>query len=87
AGMEITKRLSELDPKNAVWQRDLAISNERMGTILAEMDRGEEAITYLQQEIAIVEAVFARFPNQRPFQYDLDGVRELLDKIKEKTKK
>ncbi|MBF0605765.1 MAG: tetratricopeptide repeat protein [Nitrospirae bacterium] len=87
SGMETRKRLAAMDPKNADWQRDLAISNERMGTLLAEQGKKEEAVPYLRAAVAIVEAAFARFPpNQKPFQYNLERLRAILDAIEKPEK-
>ena len=33
-GLAIADRLAKADPRNAGWQRDLAISNERLGDVL-----------------------------------------------------
>jgi hypothetical protein len=54
--LAIAERLVERDPENMVWQRDLSVSYENIGTVLALIpDRRQDAIAALRQALAIVE--------------------------------
>jgi len=57
------ERLAEADPDNAGWQRDLAMSNERLGTIYMERKETDEAKAAYQRALAIYDKLTARFPD------------------------
>ena len=62
AGLAIATRLAASDAGNAEWQRDLAISYERLGQVSAEDKNFVKARHYWQQEIEIAERLMAADP-------------------------
>lgn len=71
ADLDIRAQLVQQDPGNVFWQQGLAVSHERVGLMLAMQESFQEAIEHFRQEIVIVEAAYAKFPDQKPFPYDL----------------
>ena len=56
ASLAIMDRLAKSDPGNAAWQRDLAISNDRVGLALFDLGRVEEALNYFNAAVQIGKA-------------------------------
>jgi hypothetical protein len=50
ASLAIAERLAQTDPGNAGWQRDVAISNERLGDIYSQEENPMEAQRILGSE-------------------------------------
>ena len=61
--LTIAERLAKADPNNAGWQRDLAMSNERLGTIYMERKETDEAKAAYERALAIYDKLTARFPD------------------------
>lgn len=49
----IDQRLAEADPKNAQAQRNLSLSQERLGDITSQLNDFKAALKYFQQALAI----------------------------------
>src|SRR5207249_12284066 len=66
-----TRRSSDLerDPANTDWQRDLAVSHNKIGDALVEGDPGELAA--YRQGLVISEALAARDPANTQWQTDV----------------
>ena len=61
--LAIMERLAQADPNNAGWQRDLAISNERLGNIYIERKETDEAKAAFERALAIYNKLTVRFPD------------------------
>ena len=70
AAMAIRERLAASDPGNAEWQRDLSISHERIGDVLAEGDL-TAALEDYRAAISIRERLAASDPDNAGWQRDL----------------
>ena len=60
ASLAIRDRLAKADPNNAGWQRDLAVSNERLGDMLARDGKTSEAIAAFQRALGIYGDLVSR---------------------------
>jgi hypothetical protein len=64
-------RLAAADPGNAGWQRDLAISNGRVGMVLARMRKRENALDAFQRGRSIIVGLQERVPGYAVHANDL----------------
>jgi tetratricopeptide (TPR) repeat protein len=62
ASLTIIDRLAKADPGNAGWQRDLAISDERLGDIYARQGERQEAIAAFERALAAYNELVRRNP-------------------------
>jgi tetratricopeptide (TPR) repeat protein len=70
--LAISKRLAEIDPDNAQWQDDLAISYDRAGdTILVADGYTEEALKFFQDSLAIRVRLTTAEPTNSRWQHAL----------------
>ena len=58
--LEIAERLARADPSNAGLQRNLAVSNERLGDVLAKDGKAPEAIAAFQAALYIYGGLVSR---------------------------
>ena len=61
--LAIAERLAKADPNNADWQRDLAISNERIGNIHQRWKQNDEAKAAFERALVVYDKLTARFPD------------------------
>jgi len=66
-GLAIRDRLAQADPGNAGWQRDLAVSHERMGDVQRDLNHPAEAQTAFEQALAIYESLLMSNPENTYF--------------------
>jgi tetratricopeptide (TPR) repeat protein len=69
--IEIGERLAQQDPNNAEWQRDLSISQNKIGDILAAQGEGAAALTAYRASLAIAERLAQQDPNNAEWQTDV----------------
>ena len=71
AGLAIFEQLAQSDPGNAGWQRDLAVSYEKIGDI--ELAQGDfaAALNSYQQDLAISDRLAKSDPGNAGWQHDL----------------
>ena len=69
--LAIIEKLAAADPNNTQWQRDLSISHNRIGNMLAQAGRREEALAEFRTGLAIVEKLVAADPDNIEWQTDL----------------
>ena len=65
------ERLAKADPGNAGWQRDLAVSHDRIGEVLFEQGNFADALTAYQTSLAIAERLAKADPANAEWQRDL----------------
>ena len=66
-GLAIRERLAQADPGNAGWQRDLAVSHERIGDVERDLDHPAEAQTAFGRALAIYESLLTANPENTYF--------------------
>ena len=71
ASLVIAEKLAAADPGNTEWQRDLSISYNRIGAILAEGGPREDALAAFCLGLAVAEKLVATDPNNTQWQSDL----------------
>jgi len=69
--IEIGERLAQQDPNNAEWQRDLTVSQNRIGDMLAAQGEGAAALTAYRASLAIAERLAQQDPNNAEWQTDV----------------
>ena len=55
ASSAIRDRLAAADPRNALWQRDLSVSHEHVGDVLADQGDLPHALSSYRMSLAIRE--------------------------------
>jgi tetratricopeptide (TPR) repeat protein len=63
--LAIAERLAAADRSNTRWQRDLAFSYERVGSVLAAQGKLEEALKAFRDSLAIAERFAADRSNMQ----------------------
>ena len=71
AGLAIREGLAKRDPANTQWQRDLSVSQERIGNVLIAQGDGPGALAAYQAGLAIREGLAKRDPANTEWQRDL----------------
>ena len=69
--MEIRERLAATDPKNADWQRDLSVSQERIGDVQKVQGDLPGALASYRASMEIRERLAASDPKNAYWQRDL----------------
>jgi hypothetical protein len=65
------QQLAQQDPSNTQWQRDLSISHDKIGDMLAAQGNGAEALVAYQRSLAIRERLAQQDPTNAEWQTDL----------------
>jgi tetratricopeptide (TPR) repeat protein len=65
--LAIRERLATSDPGNALWQRDLAVSNERIGGTEQDLRHPDQARVSFERALAIYEALLRSNPENTYF--------------------
>ncbi len=68
------RQLAEQDPSNAEWQRGLAISYWRLGRIMAQQSRENEASEAIQEAIAIYTRLVEVSSDHPQFKEELQAI-------------
>ena len=71
AGLAIRERLAAADPSNAGWQRDLSVSQEKLGDVFSAQGRLDEALAAYRAGLAIAERLAAADPSNAGWQRDV----------------
>ena len=71
--------ISELEPDNTGYARDLAVSYERLGDLALHSGQGELARQLFQQSLAIRERLAGAEPDNTGYARDLAVIYERLD--------
>ena len=71
ASLAIVERLAAADPSNAAWQRDLSVSQDKVGDVLAAQGRLDDALDAYRASLAICERLAAADPSNAGWQRDL----------------
>jgi tetratricopeptide (TPR) repeat protein len=71
ASFAIRDRLAQSDPGNAGWQRDLAVSYDRVGDVQKAQGNLPAALTSYQAELAIADRLAKSDPGNAGWQRDL----------------
>jgi predicted negative regulator of RcsB-dependent stress response len=64
------------DPANTQWQRDLSVSETKIGDVLVAQGAGPGALAAYRRGLAIAEALARRDPANTQWQRDLSVQRE-----------
>src|SRR5262245_27458769 len=70
-GLVIRERLAEADPNNALWQRDLSASYNKVGDVLVAQGKLAEALTSFRDSLAIRERLAEADPSNAERQWDV----------------
>jgi tetratricopeptide (TPR) repeat protein len=63
--LTIRRTLAEQDKSNSDWQRDLAVSHERLGDVLVDQGKLQEALDAYQQQVKLLRGVVSYQPGDR----------------------
>jgi tetratricopeptide (TPR) repeat protein len=63
SALKTADRLTQVDVTNVQWQRDKAVSNERIGDILKDLERRDEAKAAFERALEIYRGLEARAPD------------------------
>ena len=69
--LAIAEKLVKQDPSNANWQRELAISDERVGDVLRTQGDLAGALKSYRDDLAIAEKLVKQDPSNATWQGDL----------------
>ena len=61
--LAIIQRAADVDPSNATWQRDVAISYGKLAAALGKAGETEQALDALRRGKAVVERMAELFPD------------------------
>jgi len=87
-GWDIAKKLVDRDPHNTEWQRDLSISYNKIGDVLAEdPDKLPAALDYYNKAWDIVRKLADRDPDDTVWQRDLSISLERIGEVRKAQKK
>ena len=81
AGLAIRERLAAADPSNAGWQRDLSVSQEKLGDVLSAQGRLDDALSAYRAGLAITERLAAADPSNAGWQRDLSVSQNKLGDV------
>jgi tetratricopeptide (TPR) repeat protein len=70
-GLAIQQRLAIADPKNTLWQGDLAVLNARVGTVLVAQGKLEDGLKAHRDALAVWERLARSDPNNTQWQRNL----------------
>ncbi|HNE41138.1 MAG TPA: hypothetical protein PKL62_13570, partial [Accumulibacter sp.] len=76
--LAISRRLADLDPGNATWQRDLAVSCVHIAGLEAARDKPQVPIALCEEASQILAALTATLPETHPWRSDKDNVDRWL---------
>jgi hypothetical protein len=71
AGLTIAEGLAKRDPANTQWQRDLSVSNNKIGDVLVAQGDGPGALAAYQAGLTIAEGLAKRDPANTQWQVDV----------------
>ncbi|MGO9459250.1 MAG: caspase family protein, partial [Rhodomicrobium sp.] len=81
SAQESMDRLAKADPGNAGWQRDLSVSHNKVGVMLAEQGNLPEALKSFQAGLAIRDRLAKADPSNTVWQYDLGVSNERIGDV------
>jgi tetratricopeptide (TPR) repeat protein len=81
AGLAIRERLAAADPSNAGWQRDLSVSQNKVGDVLSAQGRLDDALSAYRASLAIAERLAAADASNAGWQRDLSVSQEKLGSV------
>ncbi|MGA8169587.1 MAG: hypothetical protein WB816_01925, partial [Methylocystis sp.] len=70
-GLTVRKRLAEVDPGNAGFQRDLSVSYERLGDLAVAAGDGKAARDYFEKGLTVRKRLAEGDPGNAWYQRDL----------------
>ena len=81
ASLAIAGRLAKADPGHAGWQRDVALSNERLGDIFEQQGKESEARQAFERALGAYDELVSRNPGDVPSQVFSVGPRWRLSRL------
>jgi Flp pilus assembly protein TadD len=82
ASRTIRDRLARQDPANAQWQRDLAVSYMKLGTVEKQKDNTTAAVDFFTQARAISARLVEHDPTNAIWKNDLAWVERQIVALK-----
>ena len=79
--LQASKALIELDPANPDWQRDLSVSQNKVGAVLVDQGDLSGALTAYQAGLAIASRLAEADPGNAGWQWDLSISHEKLGDV------
>jgi eukaryotic-like serine/threonine-protein kinase len=76
------QRLTQRDPDNTDWQRDLSVSHNRVGDIYQAQGRLADALREYEAVLAIAERLAAHDPTNAQWQKDLATTQMSVDRLR-----
>jgi tetratricopeptide (TPR) repeat protein len=76
--VRFSERLSNSDPENADFARDLSVSYNKLGDMQQALGNSQAALALYQQGLEIRERLFSSYPENAPFARDLSSSYEKL---------
>jgi hypothetical protein len=70
--LAISKRLVEQDKTNSVWQRYLSVGYSRIGNVLLDQGKLQEALDAYQQEVELSERLAEQDKSNSGWQRDIE---------------
>ena len=80
-GLAIREALAARDPANTEWQRDLSVSQNKIGDVLVAQGDGPGALAAYRTGLAIREALAGRDPANTEWQRDLSVSHERIGNV------
>ena len=81
ASLAIFERLAAADPSNAGWQRELSVSQDRVGNVLSAQGGLDDALSAYRAGLAIRERLAAADPSNAGWQRDLSVSQNKLGDV------
>jgi len=80
-GLAAIERAANIDPNNAGWQRDVAISYGKLAAALKQTGDNEQALDALRRGQAIIERMANLFPDNATWKQDLAWIAARIAEI------
>ncbi len=80
--MVIRERLAQADASNAGAQRDLSVSQQRIGDLREARGEIAAAIEAYEGSLVIAQSLADRFPDHRQFRSELEITKRRLDELR-----
>ena len=78
ASMEIRKKLSERDPENTEWQRDLSVCYFNMSRVCRLLEKWSEARQWAEADLAMAQKLAERDPSNAQWRQDVESSRKVI---------
>jgi tetratricopeptide (TPR) repeat protein len=80
---EITLQLTQRDPDNNLWQRELSIAHQCMASIFENCALLEESLKEYEAALVIAERLVNHDPTNAKWQEDLQELKSLAESVRQ----